>query len=59
MKFSTLYVVKSLVLGLQRAPENSVLAPSLLVLYDLGDKEKKTITSYHVLYNSISKVKSK
>ena len=28
----TVYVVKSPVLGLQRAPENSELAPSVLVL---------------------------
>ena len=31
-KLSTVYVVKSPVLGLQRAPENSELAPSVLVL---------------------------
>ena len=30
----TVYVVKSPVLGLQRAPENSELAPSVLVLSD-------------------------
>ena len=30
-----MYVVKSPVLGLQRAPENSELAPSVLVLSDL------------------------
>ena len=34
-KLSTVYVVKSPVLGLQRAPENSVLVPSVLVLYVL------------------------
>ena len=34
-KLSTAYVVKSPVLGLQRAPENSELAPSDLVLSDL------------------------
>ena len=32
-KLSTVNVVKSPVLGLQRAPENSVLTPSVLVLY--------------------------
>ena len=32
-KASTVYVVKSSVLGLQRAPENSELAPSVLDLY--------------------------
>ena len=32
-KLSTVYVVKLPVLSLQRAPENSVLAPSVLVLY--------------------------
>jgi hypothetical protein len=31
-KLCTVYVVKSPVLGLQRAPENSELAPSVLVL---------------------------
>ena len=35
-KLSTVYVVKSPVLGLQRAPENSELAPSVLVLSVLG-----------------------
>jgi hypothetical protein len=35
LKFSTVYVVKSPVVGLLRAPENSVLAPSVLVLYGL------------------------
>ena len=34
-KLRTVYVVKSPVLGLQLAPENSVLAPSVLVLYGL------------------------
>ena len=32
---TSVYVVKSPVIGLQRAPENSVLAPSVLVLYEL------------------------
>ena len=32
-KFSTVYLVKWPVLSLQRAPENLVLAPSVLVLY--------------------------
>ena len=32
---STVYVVKSPVLGLQRAPKNSELAPSVLVLSGL------------------------
>ena len=31
-KLCTVYVVKSPVLGLQRAPENSELTPSVLVL---------------------------
>jgi hypothetical protein len=35
-KLCTVYVVKSPVLGLQRAPENSELAPSVLVLSGLG-----------------------
>jgi hypothetical protein len=34
-KLCTVYVVKSKVLGLQQAPENSELAPSVLVLSDL------------------------
>ena len=34
-KLSTVYVVKSPVLGLQRAPESSELAPSVLVLSGL------------------------
>ena len=34
-KLSNVHVVKSPVLGLQWAPENSLLAPSVLVLYDL------------------------
>ena len=33
-KLSTVYVVKSPFLGLQWAPENSELAPSVLVLSD-------------------------
>ena len=37
LKFSIVYLVKWPVLGLQRAPENSVLAPSVLVLYGLVD----------------------
>ena len=35
-KLSTVYVVKSPVLGLQQAPENSELAPSVLVLSPLA-----------------------
>ena len=35
-KLSTVYVVKSPVLGLQGAPENSELAPSVLVLSAQG-----------------------
>ena len=37
-KLSTVYVVKTLVLGLQQTPENSELAPSVLVLSDLSLK---------------------
>ena len=36
-KLSAVYVVKSPVLGLQQAPENSELAPSVLDLYGLTD----------------------
>jgi hypothetical protein len=35
-KLSTVYVVKSQILGLQRALENSELAPSVLHLFDLS-----------------------
>ena len=41
-KLSTEYVVKSPVLGLQRAPENSELAPSVLVLSDLTHSVEST-----------------
>ena len=34
-KLNTVYVVKSPVLGLQQAPKNSDLAPSVVVLSDL------------------------
>ena len=39
-QLSTMYVVKSPVLGLQRAPENSELAPSVSVLSDLCHKNR-------------------
>ena len=44
-KLCTVYVVKSPVLGFQRAPENSELAPSVLVLSDLFEGSILTVTS--------------
>ena len=43
-KLSAVYVVKSPVLGLQQAPENSELAPSVLVLSGPAQKCPSTRT---------------
>ena len=52
LKFSIVYLVKWPVLGLQRAPENSVLAPSVLVLYGLADivECKIVYPNFHTYY---------
>ena len=55
-KSSTFYVVKWPFLGLQQAPENSVLAPSsrdLLAIICHNDELSSSLTWIEIVYNSV------